>query len=110
MPGFTGDFQDQTVGKAELGLLSVTFEGGAYGFGILNAETFVSQEHFDRHNQLPTTKTVDRRKDPNSLHQNKVRNPCASLHECLSSKDLFWIVTGYESDQEVGINRAHIGL
>ena len=110
MSSFTGDFQDQAVRKTELGLLSIMFKCSADGFSILDCETFVLQEHFDRHNKLTMTKPVDRGKDPNSLNQNKVRNPCASLNKCLSSKDLLWIVAGYESDQEVCINRAHTGL
>lgn len=110
MSSFTGDFQDQAVGETELGLLSVMFEGGAYGFRILDCETFVLQEHFDRHHQLAMTKIVDRREDPNSLDQNKVRNPCTSRNKRLSRKGLFLIVTGDKPDQEVGINRAHTGL
>ena len=110
MSSFTGDFQDQAVRETELGLLSVMFKGSAYGFGILDCETFVLQEHFDRHNKLAMAKTVDRREDPNSLDQNKVRNPCPSRNKRLSSQDVFWIVAGDEPDQGVGINRAHTGL
>ncbi len=110
MSSFTGDFQDQTVRETELGLLSVLFKGGVYGFSILDCETFVLQEHFDRHNKLAMAKTVNRREDPNSLDQSKVRNPCTSRNKRLSSQDVFWIIAGDESDQEVGINRAHTGL
>lgn len=110
MPRFTSDFQDQAVRETGLGLLSVMFKGSTDGFRILDCETFVLQEHFDRHNKLAMTKTVDRREDPNSLDQNKVRNPCTSRNERLSSQDLFWVVTGDEPDQKVGINRAHTGL
>ena len=49
MPSFMGDFQEQTVREIALGLLSVMFKGSAYGFSILDCETFVLQEHFDRH-------------------------------------------------------------
>ena len=110
MPSFTGDFQDQAVRETELGLLSIMFKGSAYGFSILDRETFVLQEHFDRHHQLAMAQTVDRRKDPNSLDQNKVRNPCAFRNKRLSSQGLFWIIAGDESNQEVGINRAHTDL
>ena len=110
MPSLTGNFEDQAVRETKLWLLSILFKGSAYGFRILDCETFVLQEHFDCHHQLTMTKTVDRREDPNSLDQNKVRNPCASRNKRLSSQDVFWIITGDESDQEVGINRAHTGL
>lgn len=98
MPSFTGDFQDQAVRETGLGLLSVMFKGSAYGFSILDCETFVLQKHFDRHHKLAMTQTIDRREDPNSLDQNKVRNPCASRNKRLSSKGLFWIVAGDEPD------------
>ena len=109
MPGFTGNFEDQAVRETKLWLLSILFKGSAYGFSILDCETFVLQEHFDRHHQLTMPKMVDRREDPNSLDQNKVRNPCASRNKRLSSQGLFWIIAGDEPDQEVGINRAHTG-
>ena len=53
---------------------------------------------------------IDRIKDPDSLHENKMRDPGTRLHERLGSGELMGVVASEEPDKNVGVNRAHGAL
>lgn len=107
VPGFSGDFEYQTVGEAKAGPLSKAFDGGGNCVRILDCQVLVVEEHLDGRCDLLRTAIVDRREDPRGFGEHEVRDPGSSLDERLRRRHLPGLVSRDEPDEDVRVNGSH---
>jgi hypothetical protein len=74
----------------------------------LDHQPLVIEKHLYGRGNLAASEIKVAVQHPSRLGENEVRYPGAWLDEPLGRRDLFGIVACEESDEDVGINRAHI--
>src|SRR5437762_13648721 len=107
VPSLACDFKHEAIRESNRRLSGKFLERGGYGFGVLNREVLVVQEHFDGSCDLGCLPVVNGSQYPRRFGQCKVRHPSALFHEFLGGSNLSGIVSRDEPHQNICINGAH---
>src|SRR2546425_1189784 len=107
MSRFASDFKEKTIRESDRGLATKFFESSGHGFGVLNCQVLVVQQHFDSGRDLGRFQFVNRSQHPCRFGQCKVGHPSALFEEVLGGDKLSCIVSSDYAHQNIGVNGAH---
>ena len=101
-------FKDHAIGEAEPGPAAESSQSSRDHFGILQHQVTMVEQHIDGRGKLLVRQLENRVHHPNHLHKHNVGNPGALGNERLGSSGLTKIVSRKKTNDDIGVNRAHV--
>ena len=103
-----GDLENEDIREGYTFVLAKLFNGSLDHVLVLKRQMLVAEQHLDGFGDIFAGAVVNGIEDPGRLGEHQMGYPRAFGDELLCGLDLFLVVPRDESNQDIGVNRAHV--